>query len=447
MIKSFFTLPDPELTQESSFDPMGIMPIWMYFGQQLFGDKLTTIANDVRVFTFNLFHHYFIFDFFRKHLDEIVIAKQKFKNWQTDAEVKAGMLMLLEDLVAHIFYIEGENKSEIENLGILGYSKARQLHNTTDIHKIMLTASKNSGLLKNQLNLGMTGRYKGPMMNMRYFDRSFAYIPETWEHVSAFFEKWAEAKELKDVLAKLVLKLVLPSKNKIAPTISIQDIKNANLWRPISNSYLNCFGKKKLPKLVQFYWKDKLGLNSGAPTVLYLLVGQQKDIQNFDHKAIFQSSLKSLKSEPSEMAKVQRILDIEPFLSYSEYAARFLSQPSVKKIEDEKEGLIQLRNKINQAANFNLDTQVPRLTELHRAMTAQGSLEDWLFSVLNYHKKINTDRGGNSWYDIESNGNVKHNFSPTLNEKYNTIEKYLDRPFWFHTYYLETLRSIYQGMQ
>ena len=447
MVKPFFSIPDTDLTQESSFDPMGIMPIWIHYGQRLFDDKLTTIANDVRVYSFNLFHHYVIYELFRKHSDEIISAKQKFKSWQSDADVKAGLLIFLEDLIAHIFYIEGVNRPEVDNIGILGLSKARQSHNTNDLNSLVITASKNSGLLKNQLNLGMTGRYKGPMMNMRYFDRSFSYIPDTWEHVSSFLEKWTDAIELKNQLTKLITKYLLQAERGNTPSLSLQKIKSIGLWRSISKEYLNCFGKRQLPQLLKQYWKDKLGLNAGAPEVLYSLVATLKEKEAIEHEQIFRRSLLNLKDEPEEMAKVQRILDIEPFLSYSEYAGRFLAQPTTKKISDEVVSLNSLREAINNAAAFILDREVPRLIELVNAMTAPGDLETWLSSVNQYHRKINQDRGGNSWFEIENNGIVKHNFSPVLSEKFNTIEKYLNKPFWFHTYYLETLRSIYQGIQ
>lgn len=447
MVKPFFSIPDTELTQESSFDPMGIMPIWIHYGQRLFNDKLTTIANDVRVYSFNLFHHYVIYELFRKHSDEIVAAKQKFKAWQSDADVKAGLLIFLEDLIAHIFYIDGATRPEIENIGILGLSKARQLHNTNDFNSLVITANKNSGLLKNQLNLGMTGRYKGPMMNMRYFDRSFSYIPDTWEHVSVFIEKWKDAIELKNQLTNLITKYLFQTERGNSPSLSLQKIKSIGVWKSIANQYFKCFGKRQLNQLLKQYWKENLGLNAGAPEALYSLVAEMQENEAIEHEKIFKRALFKLKEEPEERAKVQRIIDLEPFLSYAEYAGRFLAQPAIKKISDEVDALISLREAINKSATFSLDTEVPRLTELVNAMTVQGDLEIWLSSVNQYHRKINVDRGGNSWFEIENSGIVKHNFSPALNEKYNTIKKYLNQPFWFHTYYIETLRSIYQGIQ
>lgn len=285
------------------------------------------------------------------------------------------------------------------------------------------------------------------MMNMRYFDRSFSYIPDTWEHVSLFLERWIDVIELKNQLTKLITKYLFQTERGNSPSVSLQKIKSIGLLKSISNQYLNCFGKRQLPQLLKQYWKDKLGLNAGAPEVLYSLVAILKEKEAIEHEQIFKRSLLNLKDEPEEMAKVQRILDIEPFLSYSEYAGRFLAQPTTKKIGDQVEGLNSLREAINNAATFTLDRDVPRLTELVNAMTAPGDLETWLSSVNQYHRKINQDRGGNSWFEIENNGIVKHNFSPALSEKFNTIEKYLNKPFWFHTYYLETLRSIYLGIQ
>jgi hypothetical protein len=55
-MKALFTIPDPTLTQESSVDPLGLQVIWVSLGQAIFGDRLTTIANNPRIFTFNLMH-------------------------------------------------------------------------------------------------------------------------------------------------------------------------------------------------------------------------------------------------------------------------------------------------------------------------------------------------------------------------------------------------------
>ena len=69
-MKPFFTIPDLDLSQESSVDPMGLQVIWTHYGQDIFGEKLTTIANDLRVFTFNLFHNHLINRLYQDHSEE-----------------------------------------------------------------------------------------------------------------------------------------------------------------------------------------------------------------------------------------------------------------------------------------------------------------------------------------------------------------------------------------
>ena len=193
-MKEFFTIPDPDITSESSVDPMGIQVIWTHYGQEIFNEKLTTIANDLRVFTFNLFHNHLINSLYKNYPEQIQEAKNRYKAWATDADVKTGILMFLEDVVTWTFYLHSEAaEKKVDTLGILGLTKARVKHNSSPEDQIFLEAYKRAGLLKNQINLGMTGRYKGPMINMEFIDRSFCYYPKTWEHVERFMTKWAQA--------------------------------------------------------------------------------------------------------------------------------------------------------------------------------------------------------------------------------------------------------------
>ncbi len=54
---------------------MGMQIVWTSYGQAIFEEKLTTIANDLRVFTFNLFHNYLINQLYKNYPEEIQNAK------------------------------------------------------------------------------------------------------------------------------------------------------------------------------------------------------------------------------------------------------------------------------------------------------------------------------------------------------------------------------------
>jgi hypothetical protein len=444
-MKNFFTIPDPDLTQESSVDPMGLQVIWTAYGQEIFNDKLTTIANDLRVFTFNLFHNHLINRLFQDYTEEIQEAKNYYKLWQTESDIKTGLLVFLEDLVTHVFY--NNEDSSVDSLGILGMSKARILYNSKGQDEIFVTANKRLGLLKNQINLGMTGRYKGPMMNMQFFDRSFAYLPKTWEQVNRFMNKWHDAMELQDNLVKLITKYLFESPKRDYPFLSIQEVKSNRLWKPLSEGYLKCFGSGKLPKDIREYWKDRLGLNAGAPKALFSEIGKLPEGLNFSYQEVFINARKQLANEPTELAKVDIILEIEPFLSHSEYLLRYLAQMGIKSIKDEEKGLEKLRKEIIASANFPLANAQSRTKSLFNAMMAQGSTVEWIKGILEYHRKVLEQRGGHVWIELDENSNIKHYFAPSLPEHLNTIAKYLVERPWWHTYYLATLRSIYQGLK
>ena len=444
-MKQLFTLPDLDLIQESSVDPMGLQVIWTAYGQDIFGEKITTIANDLRVFTFNLFHNHLINKLYQNHTEELQNAKGYYKSWQTELDVKAGLLIFLEDLVTHVFFNSIEEKSTIEKLGILGISKARMLYNSYEPEKIFLSANKRMGVLKNQLNLGMTGRYKGPMMNMQFFDRSFTYIPKTWERVDDFMVNWTDAIELEENIIKLITKYLFESNKKEYPQLSFKELKSNRLWKPISEGYRGCFGTRKLPKVIREYWKDRIGLTSGAPEALFKEISTLAPDDFIDHFEIFSNAKVHLKNEPSELKKVELILAVEPFLSHSEYLLRYISQPSIKTLSEEIKNIELLRNAIINAGDFSVVNVQPRLKELHSVMLSNRATEEWLKEIISFHKKIMEQRGGNMWIEMDNN-NFKHYFAPGLQDYVNTIPKYLDERPWWHKYYLETLRSIYQGL-
>ncbi len=443
-IKDFFTLPDLELSQESSVDPLGMQIIWTKYGQDIFGEKINTIANDLRVLSFNLFHHHLLRRIFHEHSEEIVKAKKQYLNWQTEFDVKAGLLIFLEDLVTHIFY-HSDKTEDTEILGVLGMTKARSVYSSTENNLIFLAADKRMGVLKNQLNLGMTGRYKGSMISMHFFDRAFSYTPNTWEQVDRFLLEWEELKQLENLLIEWILKVLLKSTGKEFPKISVEQLLNDKNWGSISGGYLTCFRQRELPKALQDFWRDKLGLNSGAPKALFTAVTQTEESQPILHREVFLKAIKYLENEPSEKKKLEAVLTVEPILSHASFIFRFLAQPQVQKLEDHYPMLENMRKIIISESNFYEVDVTPRLKLLHKVLIKEGTISEWVKELFIYHKNIMIGRGGNVWVELTENNTLKHYFSPQLPDSMNTMEKYLEKRHWRHTYYLETLISINKG--
>ncbi len=258
--------------------------------------------------------------------------------------------------------------------------------------------------------------------------------------------KWQEAIALEDNLIKLIMNHLFVSGNKEYPRLSMQELKPLKLWKDVSEGYLQSFGSRKLPKEIRDYWKDRLGLNSGAPLALYIEISKQNPKELIYHQQIFFNAQKHLSTEPSELKKIENVLSLEPFLSHAEYLLRYLSQSSIKLLKEEEKNIEILRKEIIAAADFSLTDIQQRLKDLYAVMTFNGTTTDWLTGILAYHKKVMEQREGNCWIELDEKGTIKHLFSPVLSEKYNTIPKYLKEKPWWHTYYIETLQSIYLGL-
>jgi len=293
--------------------------------------------------------------------------------------------------------------------------------------------------LTRQVSLGMLGRYKGPMMNMEFFDRSLTYTPKTWEHAERFIHKWEAVMELEKNILSLINHLLFQSKTKGHPIRSIQEIKTSRYWKPIQDKYIECFAEKKLPLAIRNYWKDKMNLNSGAQAAL-LQTLQLKEVDSAH--LLYRKAAGLLKNEPLELEKINKILAVEPFLSHTEYLIRYLSQAGIKKIKDESANIEKLRNAINQSAGFDAAYYTGRLKDMYSVFINDKSMKDWVSGIIYYHEKIMKMRGGTAWLELDEKGNFKHHFSIPIGAHMNTVDVYLKNKPWLHTYYFESLNLV-----
>jgi len=446
----FFTLPDHDLFQESSVDPMGMQVIWTHYGQAIFRDRITTVANNLRVFSFNLFHAHFIHRLFQEHPEEMAQARHRFSAWKTELDVKTGLLIFLEDVVTWVFYDAQQEAggSAIQGLGTLGLSKARMAANSG--HAIFLSAYKNAGLLKRQLLLGMTGRYKGPMVQMGLFNRNFEIQHrqnKTWENVEKLMQDWADGVHLQTQLLKLITGHLLQSNRSDYPQLDKAGMMELPLWISIAKYYIACFGSKIQTPALQAFWKDQLGLRSGASSALYQEISKLKADEKVNRRQIFNAAAANNDIDDSERDKLNDVIAVEPFLSHVEYLLRYLAQPGLKKLDEETTSQLGLlRTEIMNASHFDLQNAPPQLYKIHAVATSAGDMRTWLMILLNYHKEVMQLRGGNVWCEINVNNHFKHYFAPKLDEKLDSIPGYLNERPWLHSYYLETLQSIHAGL-
>jgi hypothetical protein len=444
MDKDFFTNPNNNLTQESSIDPMGLQVIWQDYSQKIFGKKLTTVANDIRIFSINLFHHYLVYQIFKEEtrLKNLASNYKVYKNNKAlSRDLKLGMLICLENLATVTFYeANQEGLQEFDTSGIPGTFKATtRMNNDEDIQ---FSIDRRMGLLKNQVNLGMAGRYKGPMMKMNLFERDLSYHNHELDQLSALLENSKELLALKSILIKLFFEILFNSDYKESPTIYYSELKRkTSIWPAIKQGYLDCFGKRAITKPMRDYFLHNLGLKNGAAGLIYDAIELKKSYDGSpgsDLKSILTSSLNHCKDE-KEADKISNIINIEPTLSHAEYFLRKLADPSTTSIAQIKDELLLLRVEINKQKSFLPLTDNARLKQLAHLMFNENTLEDWAMDLSNYHKKLMELRYGEPWFTINDEGEIRHLFSPVLSNNIKSVQEYLKSRHWFHHYYLYTL--------
>jgi len=451
MLTALFTLPDLELSQESSVDPMGVSAIWTAYGQAIFKDRLTTIANDARVFTLNVFHHAVLRSLFEEYSDEIENALKQYSDWKSEFEMKSGLLIFMEDVSTIAFSDDYDTSVAVEKNGVLGLSKWRSVKNSGDPQGYVLRASRNHGILKRQIVMGMSGRYKNPLIEMGLFDRFYRYDHprqlETWNQCEPWINAWPSLKDLHIKLIRYIRSELFPARTKGHPFVSLHQAEHNPHFLQLLAGYRNAFGKRALHPLAQEFWLDQLGMRRGAgKAVFQSLRTHATEAGPIPYERVFREALPLVADEPEEWVKVKSILEVAPFLSHGEFILRFLAQRGVKKIEDHRAELEKLRALWKESITFHPNPALPRLQKLTQLAQTSGELREWVHALLNYHASIMQSRGGSAWVQLQNDSSLQHFYAPSLASSYHTMERYIERKPWLHSYYLDSLRFIQNSL-
>ena len=436
----FFTIPDENLYQETSIDPLGFRVIWSYFGQKIFNYKLTTISTDIRNYTINLFHHHIIHDLFLNHSEAIAKARATCREYRTEYDLKAGLIILLEDMLTHsLVYQQKTNQSDIDLMGLLGSHKAEQAY-TKDKDGILQQAEKRKGVLVRQIVLGVNGRYKGPFINMGLFNgRTFQYNEVEWLKIADIINSWETARILAKRLKEIIIDIIEANSEDYLQSKFIHYREDAELQSLI----IEAFGKQQIMPEVKVYWEDKLGLKKGAALAIY----NQFDNHSADKQSpriIFEKALLEVEEE-SEQKKILNILKLEPFLSASSQIFYSITDKRAKEIDEIVADIEKLQGFLNIEDVLPLANENKRLSDLVDAIrSSQMDARSLIQAIITYHEKIMKQRGGNiNWVELKEAKRIKHYIhqSPSW-----STDKFIAKKPWYNSYYLDTVEAIQNGL-
>ena len=451
-----FTEVDDSIFIDGSIDPMGLRILWTSLGSKIFGNKLNTISNDIRLYTINLFHHWVIYSLEKKIPEKIhkIIGTEAYPG-RTD--FREGVVIFLECLLVQSVHKLKPQLTQNSQSSIPGTSKLQTLINNKDIHATQLEVNKYSGILIRHLQLGIHGRHKGPFIQMDIFGNKDYYFNQSlWEQIDVLFNSIPQWRNLKMELTESILTPIFDQKITQKKYYSI-NIDNT----PISNILLKKYAQILSPEnfkqeLIVHFWEDRLGLNTGPAGNLY---DRLKDYILNEKTLIWENIIRDTLDNWDGIGreKVEAIVAIEPFLALIGKVSNKLLDKRTYSTND-KETVEFINYKIK-TVNVNVSeiktycdksfydqeglNRIVALVSIYDQQLRKPEATVFAESLIDYHSKLMRARGSLPWVSIDSNHTIKHHRSLYFNEK-QLLD--LSNNNWVNNYYLTTLFNLYKGL-
>lgn len=462
VLNEILTEYDDTISSELNVDPLGLLVIWSSYGQNIFRRRISSISNDVRNFTLNLFNHAVI----RALIDDdSVILGKGLRNDpayggrdKNSTAFKQACLIYLENVFTYVM-IEEQDQKDVETTGILGISKARRRwEETRGNPRLHFSHEPNAHVLVRQHSLGVSGRYKTPLVEMGFFDGAYDYaLPESrvqWEKVRT--QLLAKSKPLAN-LYKLVREHLA---ELLTDVRSIPECSFSELPTELKRAFVSAF---RSPVVVGTYtrdfWLAVTELDQGAPGAIYEVLNQEwtsasqrKERQTSE---VFELAAANRSLTANDKAKLEYVRLLEPFLAEMDLLLNVMLSAKSQTLDEATNKWKFLGRDAhtlpNRAAqiemNASLQTQASgtvsiRLNELI-SLACATNIEQQMVGLLQYHEKVMQARGQSPWLRLLGGNQLK------VDVRIRQLPVKDDRPVdaWVHHYYLPQFRNLLSGMR
>jgi hypothetical protein len=450
----YLTEHDESLAPDSYIDPVGTLVIWSSFSRMVFRNRVNSVSNDVRNYTLNLFHHFLV----RKLIDDDdAVLSPSLKRRYHDKDVlafKHACLIFLENMFVYSLLRRESSNKNVKTGGTLGISNARRRWEKEDGDpELVFTHEPKGQILVRQLGLGVSGRYKTPLIEMDFFDASYQY------NKPKFQPKWREAKAFitgdhKSLLGRLEAQLYPFLKRCVAELHHLGRLRFSGVPSRVIDAYANAFASPQVTgHYARDFWLQQTGLDYGAAGALYTVLNRNAEA-NLEPKQVLEQALgEELVQE--EKYKLERIARLEPFLSDCMLLFTLMAAERNHSIDHvAKHWAEHGRNadRLSELAKPLVDfVRLPairgsqaaiRLTKLQEVADA-GDLGQQIRRLADYHSGIMRSRGQPAWLVVGENDMIQLNARTMSRPAPGTW-----RPGdWYNAYYLPQFRSLVLGLQ
>ena len=378
--KVFFTQKDNDISGTSQRDPLGLQPIWSYYGRRVI-NHLTTISTNIHGF--------------REVLLCLSICNE-LNGLRKDLSY-SDLILLFEQL----FIYTSISNNTIE--GILGADNGNARFITNNGNPEI---NHKQTILVREISLGYYGRYKTPLSTMGIIDNRSSLVIDL-EQIKKFY---GESRYLEILTA--VKSFVISSNKKF------------NNFKAREALYEAVFGKFRKGECN--FWLGRLNEINGESKEL--MKRCYKEVNNDSIPEILFASLQSYK-------EVSNILKLEPFLRcleeifYKAMAAKDIRSIKVDNLNEHEKRFMEFCS----ITDYN-DSQLFNARIKYLKEKCSPSSENYIENVIKYHKLVCQQKKSSVWVELDPAGRLQ----PFVNS--DDVE--IDINKWGRDYYLSSLKSI-----
>ncbi len=453
---------DETISSELNVDPLGLLVIWSSYGQDIFRRRISSISNDVRNFTLNLFNHAVIRSLIED--DAVVLGKGLRNNpsygasGKDSAAFKQACLIYLENAFTYAM-IAAQNTKNVETTGVLGISKARRRWDESQGNpRLRFSHEPDAHVLVRQNSLGVSGRYKTPMVEMNFFDGTYDYaLPMSrglWNKVQT--QLLAESKPLAKLhtLAREHLTILLADLRRI-PECNFSDLSTE-----LKDAFVSAFcSPVVVGSYTRDFWLSVTELNQGASGALYDVLNHEWTSANQRqerHTAdVFAQATTNSSLAADDKAKLEYVRVLEPFLAEMDLLLSVMLSAKSQTLSEatnrwkslgrdactlpDRAAPIETNSEMQAQASGTASIRLSELLALARVKNIEQQME----GLLQYHEKVMQARGQSPWLRLLGG----HQFK--VDVRIRQLPAKDDRPIgaWVHQYYLPQFRNLLSGLR
>ena len=449
---------DAGITGELNLDPLGQQVIWSAYGQAIFRQRISSISNDVRNYTLNLFNHTVTKALLED--EEVTLAVGRRKGQADALQTKESMafkqacLIYLENVYTYAM-VEAQQQEGVETSGVLGISIARRSWQESKSNpKLLFSHLPAAHILVRQNSLGVSGRYKTPLVKMEFFDGNYDYsLPE-------YQSLWQKAQK------QLLGDSTPLAKLKIAAVNHLKDLLNGELPsshefevvpKGLREAFVGAFSSSKgVGKYAEKFWLDVTELDKNAAGALYYELNTKQADPKRSAKDVFKAAAGQPNLIAAEKDKLDYVSTLEPFLGELDLLFNTMltsKSQTLDEVVTKWEALGRNQHTLRELAdsissNLGMLTQISGTTSQRLQnlldLSRIDDVKKQAKGLFSYHEKIMQARGQSPWLRLAADGSEL-----TVDVSTRKLPSEEDRPVgaWVNHYYIPQFRNFISGLK